>query len=287
MEIGGEADPLWLSSQQAVDHYRIVFGADEQGARRKLVRLAADDFVRSWCVRFVRRVFDAHSLDPGETYDDDEILPQFWDDFDRHGTEADWKHGTFTAATSFKEVRVYGVRFSGRDLANHKRKLDGLPPLAPSQALPRPGRPQGSVETTLAELARLHPERFASSRGASSAPDDAMTRALKQERDALAREAFEGIAPTERRASPAKAGQPKPNRRAPPPSRQGPVTRTEFDTWHKTLSPEDQALGYRDLWPMAQRAFRPRKVVRKHAENLVRDLKHAVGRRRKNAPPGR
>jgi hypothetical protein len=59
-----------------------------------------------------------------------------------------------------------------------------------------------------------------------------------------------------------------------------PVTSAEFEAWFDTLPPLHQALGYRDLQDMALKAFRPRHVVRKLAEDKVRG--RGPGRKRKD-----
>ena len=64
MALSAADDPQWLTPHEAIAACERLFVADAGGARRMLVQLAADDFVRAWCVRFVRRVFDEHSLDP-------------------------------------------------------------------------------------------------------------------------------------------------------------------------------------------------------------------------------
>jgi hypothetical protein len=141
--MGGDSnDPLWLTPKQAIDDCRRAFGLDEGAARRRLLKLAAQDIVRTWCANYHHRDYDEWTSEPVIKLEDMEIAATFWDRFERwHGGSADWGNGMFVAKGAQTETTVHGVRFSGLDLANHKRKLDGLPPLSPPPKRPTPITP--------------------------------------------------------------------------------------------------------------------------------------------------
>jgi len=205
----------WIKPLDAVAVCQRLFGLSEPASRRRLIFLARNDrILRTFCTHFQRRSFDGYEND--DEYEDDTLLPGFWTGFDSsQWPSEDWQNGLFSFKTMDREDIAHGVRFSRLDLINYKRKLDGEPPLtsmppppaipsapqvsrapAPSPELRARRQAAPTKEISLAELIRRHPELSQSLR--ADAPDSPMVRELKQERDALAREAFEGIVPAER-----------------------------------------------------------------------------------------
>lgn len=232
----------WLIAPEAVFLCGRLFAEAPIQAQLRLVKLAADDLVRTRCKHWISRI----PREETQRDTDCSIPPEFWDDFQQRQHTADWSNATFDAEGQYdpiwgvRKTTVHGVEFCATDLNGYRQSISGGATPAPTTRIVYPTeisrRSSGNI--TLAELVRRGgPEALLALR---SGPE---------------------------KAAPSLPAAPR--KRHHRSTSRNPVTDSEIRMWFNNLPPADQARGYRDLWPMAIRAFRPRKVVRKLVEALA------------------
>lgn len=125
MAKGGPVE--WLIAREAVALCGRLFDEVPLQAQLRLVRLAADDLVRTRCKHWISRI----PMEETQRDTDCSIPPEFWDDFQERGQLVDWPNATFAAEGHYdpiwgvRKTTVHGVEFCSTDLQRYRQSTLG------------------------------------------------------------------------------------------------------------------------------------------------------------------
>jgi hypothetical protein len=259
-----EAKDEWLSARAAVAMLERA-GQHHRDAKVALVRDAAAELLAVWCRRMIIREVDSYGtpIAGGSKHVEDncQVGGAFWDAIEVNDLRSggDWFNGYFEALIgpelSREYVQVHGVRFRHDQVL----AMQGVEPE------PYGHDGVGTISAEDVERAKAAWESRKTARRSGRDPNATTVDKLS----AFAREALTAA------PSPPPAPVRKRSKRGPA----GPVDHEEFNRWFTALPVADQAKGYRWIWDAATTHFRPRRVLKKWAEEIAKGRK--TGRKTK------